>query len=105
MIRTVDLAIVGADAAAVGAAIDAARRGLRLLVVIRSKRTALARNMRQSLRAALVLPEPQVIVLTGAEVACVAGVGSIEAVVVRYVRTGRLLGFNASALLRFGGGE
>ena len=102
--RTVDLAIVGADAAAVGAAIDASRRGLRLLVVIRSKRATLARRVRRSLRAARVSPGPQVIVLTGAEVACVAGVGSIEAVVVRYVRTGRLVGFNASALLSFGAG-
>ena len=50
----------------------------------------------------MVLSPAQITVLTGAEVACVDGVKSIEAVVVRQQRTRRLIGFNASALLVFG---
>lgn len=103
MTRTVDVVIVGGDAAAVAEAIDAARRGLKVLVVLRSGSGNFARRLRQRFRRALALPQRRVIVLTGAEVACADGVHSIEAVVVRHIRTRRLVGFNASALLSFGG--
>ena len=42
----------------------------------------------------------EVIIVTGAEIACVDGVHGIETVLVRQLRTGRLTGFNAGALLR-----
>jgi predicted dinucleotide-utilizing enzyme len=99
MTRTVDVVIVGGGAAAVAEAIDAARRGLKVLVVVRSESGNLARRLRQRFRRALELSQQRVIVLTGAEVACVDGVRSIEAVVVRYIRSRRLVGFNASAVL------
>jgi hypothetical protein len=38
-------------------------------------------------------------VMTHAEVVCVDGVGGVEAVVVRYFRTGRLCAVNTSAFL------
>jgi hypothetical protein len=98
MTRTVDIVVVAEDAAAVAATIEAVGRGLRVLVVVRARRAGLARVIRQSLRAAQV-PHRLALVMTGAELACVDGVNGIEAVVVRYVRTGRLIGFNASALL------
>ena len=44
-------------------------------------------------------------VMTNAEVVCVDGVGGVEAVVVRYTRTGRLCAVNASAFLSCDGGE
>jgi predicted dinucleotide-utilizing enzyme len=100
MTRTVDVVIAGGSAAAVAEAIDAARRGLKVLVVVRSGGN-LARRLRQRFRRALELSQPRVIVLTGAEVACVDGIHSIEAVVVCYIRSRRLVGFNASALLSF----
>ena len=100
MTNTVDIVIVGADQAAIAATADAARRGLRVLVVMRSRRAELVRRLRQSLRAARS-PQWAVKILTGAEVACVDGVNTIEAVVVRDLRTGRLRGFNAAGLQRF----
>jgi thioredoxin reductase len=99
MTRTVDVVIVCGDAASVAAVIDASRRGKRVLVVIPPRRASLARHLRQSLLAAGVLSPRLVTIVTGSEVACVDGVNGIEAVVVRHVRTGRLTGFNASALL------
>ena len=101
MTSTVDVVIVGGDAAAVAATADALSSGLRVLVVIRPSRSGFARQLRQATGTVASLP-PQVTVLTGAEVACVDGVKTIEAVVVRQLRTGRLFGFNASALLAFG---
>lgn len=99
MTRTVDVVIVGGDATAVAATIDAVRRGQRVLVVMRTRRSGFARQLRRAIGTAVVLSPAQITVLTGAEVACVDGVKSIEAVLVRQLRTRRLLGFNASALL------
>ena len=98
--NTVDVVIVGADQAAIAAITDAASRGLRVLVVIRSRRGELVRCLRQSLRLA-ASPQSAVKIVTGAEVACVDGVNAVEAVVVRDLRTGRLRGFNAAGLQRF----
>ena len=99
MTRTVDLVIVGAHRSATAAAVESARRGMRVLVVIRSRRTSVDEGLRRSLRAAGKAVRRQVTVLTGAEVVCVDGVHSVEAVVIRRMQTGRLLAVNASAIL------
>ena len=104
MTNTVDVVIAGADRAAIAAAAAAARRGLRVLVVIRSRRAQLPRRLRQSLRLA-ESPQWRVKIVTGAEVACADGVNGVEAVVLRDLRTGRLRGFNASAFLSFSESE
>lgn len=96
--NTVDVVVVGGDAAAMAAAIDALSRGLRVLVVVRSTRSGFARQLRHAIKTQGLL-SPRVTVLAGAEVVCVDGVKSIEAVVVRQLRTQRLFGFNASALI------
>ena len=101
MTRTVDVVIVGARPAARGAAIEAARRGLRVLVVTRSRRARFAGRLRRSVRAAGEGARRQLTILTGAEVVCVDGIRSVEAVVIRRIRTGRLIGVNASAILVF----
>jgi len=98
MTRSVDVVIVGGSAAVMAATIDAIGRGLRVLVVIRPERLGLARRLRQAVRRAGMLAPRQLTVLTGAEVVCVDGGRSIEAVLVRHVRTGRLMAFNASAV-------
>ena len=100
MTGTVDVVIAGSDAAALAATIDAARHGLRVLVVIRSSRVAPIVPFRRSLRSAGLLP-PQVRVMIDAEIACVDGINGVEAVVVRHRRTGRLSSFNTRAVMRF----
>lgn len=100
MTRTVDVVMVCGDETAVPAVIDASRRGQRILVVIRPGSAGLARLVRQSLSGA-GMSQRQVSMVTGSEVACVDGVNGVEAVVVRHVRTGKLVAFNASALLTF----
>lgn len=100
MTRTVDVVIVGATAAALTATVDALGRGLRVLVVIRPRRSGFGRQLRHAIGTPGLL-SPPITVLTGAEVACVDGVKSVEAVVVRHLRTQRLFGFNASALIAF----
>ena len=102
MTGTVDVVIVGASAAAIAATADAASRGLRVLLVIRPRLASLSREFRQSLRVIRASSPRQVSVASGAELACVDGVNAIEAVVVRQIRTGRLVGVNASALLDCG---
>jgi hypothetical protein len=103
MTTTVDVVIEGDDAAAIAATIDSVDRGLRVLIVIRARRSTFARHLREAIgKARVVLSPQQITILTGAEVACVDGVKCIEAVVVRQLRTRRLVGFNASALLTFG---
>ena len=104
MTRTVDVVIVGADGAALAATVDAVRRGLRVLVVIRRRRSGFAQRLRRAIGAARMPAPHPITVLTGAEIACVDGVKSIEAVVVRRLRTRRLIAFNASELVVAGGG-
>ena len=102
MINTVDVVVVGGDDAAVAATIDKAGRGMRVMVVLRSRRADTARRIRNAIRAGLE-ERRRVVVLTGAEVACVDGVNAVEAVVIRDLRTGRLTGVNASEVLCFEG--
>ena len=99
MTRTVDLVIVGSDANALAAMIDAVGRGLHVLMVIRAKRPGLTRQLRRRLSNAGGLSPRQLTVMTGAEVACVDGVNTVEAVIVRRLGSRRLVAFNASGLV------
>jgi thioredoxin reductase len=92
---TVDLVVTGDESAAVAEAVDAVRRGQRVLVVLRSAGPRIVSRLRRLCRAAKNQPA----VMTNAEVVCVDGVHSVEAVVVRYTRTGRLCAVNTSAFL------
>ena len=92
---TVDLAVTGDESAAAAAAVDAVRRGQRVLVVLRSGGPRVVPRLRRLCQAA----KSQLTVMTNAEVVCVDGVGGVEAVVVRHTRTGRLGAVNTSAFL------
>jgi thioredoxin reductase len=91
----VDLVVTGDGKAAVAAAADAVRRGQRVLVVLRSGDARVVPRLRRLCRAAKSL----LTVMTNAEVVCVDGVDGVEAVVVRYRRTGRLCAVNTPAFL------
>jgi thioredoxin reductase len=99
VIRTADLVISGNGDDACAAATDALRRGRRVLVVLRSGDARAARRLRRRFRGHATAGAGQAGVMTGAVVVCVDGVGGVEVVVLRYVRTGRLLAVNASAFL------
>jgi thioredoxin reductase len=92
---TVDLVVTGHESAAVAAAVDALRRGQRVLVVWRSDDARMLSRLRRRCRAA----KGQLTMMTNAEVVCVDGVHGVEAVVVRYTRTGRLCAVNTPAFL------
>ena len=92
---TVDLVVTGDERAAAAAAVDAVRRGQRVLVVLRSGNLRVMPRVRRLCRGAT----GQLIGMTNAEVVCVDGVGGVEAVVVRYRRTGRLCAVNTPAFL------
>jgi thioredoxin reductase len=92
---TVDLVVTGDESAAVAEAVDAVRRGQRVLVVLRSGGPRLVPRLRRLCQAA----KSQLTVMTNAEVVCVDGVGGVEAVIVRYMRTGRVRGVNTPAFL------
>ena len=92
---TVDLVVTGDESAAVAAAVDAVRRGQRVLVVLRSAGPRVVPRERHLSRAA----RSRLTVMTNAEVVCVDGVGGVAAVVVRDTRTGRRRAENTSACL------
>ena len=96
-----DLVIVAGDSRAISVAIDAARRGIRVLVVIGSPRAPLMRHLRRALRAAGTRVRHSVTVFTNSEVVCVDGLHRVEAVIVRRIGTGRLIGVNASRIQVF----
>ena len=98
MSKTVDLVIVAGDSSGIAAAIDAARLGMRVLVVIGSTRVPSTRRLHRALRAAGTRVRRGVTVFTNAEVVCVDGLDRVEAVIVRRIGTGRLIGVNASAI-------
>ena len=102
MSKAVDLVIVAGDSSGIAAAIDAARRGMRVLVVIGSTRVPLMRRLRRALRAAGTRVRRGVTVFTNAEVVCVDGLHRVEAVIVRRIGSGHLIGVNASAIQVFG---
>ncbi len=93
--KTVDLVVTGDESAAVAVAVDAVRRGQRVLVVLRSGGPRVVPRLRRLCHTA----KSQLTVMTNAEVVCVDGVRGVEAVVVRYTRTGRLCAVNASTFL------
>jgi hypothetical protein len=96
---TVDLVVTGDERAAVNAAVNALRHGPRVLVVLRGGRNPrVLSRLRRACRAAHA-ENSQLTVMTNAEVVCADGVDGVEAVVVRYVRTGHLFAVNASAFL------
>jgi thioredoxin reductase len=92
---TVDLVVAGDERAAVASALDAVRRGQRVLVVLTCRGSRAVSRLRRLCRAA----KSRLSVMTNAEVVCVDGVGGVEAVVVRYTRTCRLCAVNTSAFL------
>lgn len=92
---TVDLVVTGDESAAAAAAVDAVRRGQRVLVVLRAGDSRAVPRARRLCRGA----RGQLIVIAQAEVVCVDGVHHVEAVVIRHGRTGRLTAVNASAFL------
>lgn len=99
--RTVDLVIVGEPRAVRVAAADALRRGQRVLVILPSADTRVARRLRRGLGQAKSGNTSQLRIITRAEVVCADGVGAVEAVVLRQVRTGRLWAVNATEFLSF----
>lgn len=92
---TVDLVVTGDEREAAATAVDAVRRGQRVLVVLRSDDARVVSRLRRLCRAS----KNQLTVMTNAEVVCVDGIGGVEAVVVRYARTGRLCAVNTPAFL------
>jgi hypothetical protein len=101
MTMTVDVVIAGATCAALSAAIDAASQGKRVVVVAGARGADLRRRVRRARRIAGAERSKQIRVLTGAEIECVGGLRSVEAVLVRYTGTSRRVDINASALLTF----
>ena len=99
MIRTVDLVIAGSCNAALAAAGEALQCGRRVLVVLRSADEPAVRRFRRSMSRNACADGCEMTVMTNAEVVCVDGVNGIEAIVIRYARTGRLRAVNASAFL------
>ena len=96
---TVDLVIVGMTDAAAAAATDAVRRGERVIVVGESKDACYCRGVRRAVHAAGASCRERLSMLAGFEVVSVDGIGAVEVVLVRNVKTGRLIGINAGALL------
>ena len=99
MTRTVDLVVTGDDSAALAATVRGVHRGCRVLVVLRSGGSRAAHRFRSRLGPAANADAILLAVMTNAEVVCVDGVDSVEAVVIRRSRTGRLCAVNASAFL------
>jgi hypothetical protein len=102
MIATVDLVIAGDSRTARAAAIDALRRGLRVLVVLRSADARVARRLRRILLNTAGAGGAQLAIMKHADVVCADGVDGVEAVVVRQALSGRLSAVNASAFVRQG---
>jgi thioredoxin reductase len=98
VIRTVDLVIAGGGNAALSAATDALQHGLRILIVLGGD-ARVGQQIRRGLWNGRNANDPQVTVITKAAVVCVDGVDGVEAVVIRYTRTGRLCAVNTSAFL------
>ena len=99
MSRTVDLVIVGMTAAARAAAIDAAHRRRQVLVVGESRDDCYCHQLRRSLDAAADGCRRRVAVLTGVEVVWVDGTTAVEVILLRKIKTGRLIGINTGAVL------
>ena len=101
MRMTVDVVVVGTNQSAFLAAIESAQSGKRVLLIAKTRGLELRRRVRRARRVAGAAPSKRITVLTGAEVECIAGIRTVEAVLARYVRTGRRVDVNAAALLTF----
>jgi 2-polyprenyl-6-methoxyphenol hydroxylase-like FAD-dependent oxidoreductase len=101
MTMTVEVVVVGAGPGAVAAAVESARSGKRVLVIAKARGPELRRRLRRARRAAGTATSRRITVMTGAEVECIAGIRTVEAVLARYIRTGRRIDVNTSALLTF----
>ena len=99
MNRTADLVVVGMTDAAAVAATDAARRGNHVLILAESQNACYRRGLRRMLDAAGAGCRDRVSILAGFDVASVDGIGAIEVVLIRNVRTGHLIGINTGAML------
>ena len=99
MSRHVDLVIVGVTPAACAAAIDAARRRRRVLIVSDTPANRCHRHLLRGLKAHREVQRELVSVLTGVEVVCVDGTNAIEVVLLRTMKTGRMVGINTAAVL------
>jgi choline dehydrogenase-like flavoprotein len=99
MTRTVDLVIVGMTAAGIAAAVDAAANGRRVLIVDESRDDRYRRQLRCALGAAGEASRRRVSTLTGVEVIWVDGTTAVEVVLLRQVKTRRLIGINTGAVL------
>lgn len=97
---TVDLVISGDGPDAHALAIDALRRGVRVLVILRADAKK-AQQVRRSLGQAAGATAGRLRVIASGEVVCVDGVDAVEVVVVRYASTGRLVAVNASSYTSF----
>lgn len=99
MTRTVDLVIVGLTDAGSAAAVDAARRGERVLVVSDARDTSPFRGLRRALKAAGTGCSERVSLLAGVEIVSIDGKNAVEVVLLRQIKTGRLLGINTSHVI------
>ena len=95
---SVDVVITGELGAALDAAVEAARHGQRVLVVLRTGNVRTRARLRALCRAATA-DATRVAVMTYAEVVCVDGVRGVEAVVIRHTRTGRLCAVNTATFV------
>ena len=93
---TVDLVVTGDGQAALAAAVDAVRRGQRVLVVLPAADGSRVSRARRACRATKTA-SGRLTVMSNAEVVCVDGIDGVEAVVIRHRRIGRLSAVNASA--------
>ena len=98
MSLTVDLVVTGNTKAVLDAAVGAVRGGQCVLVVL-SADTRTAQRFRRDVRRAANTRDRQLMVMANAEVVCVEAIDRVEAVVIRYARTGRLSAVNASAFV------
>jgi choline dehydrogenase-like flavoprotein len=99
MTRTVDVVIVGMSTTGRAAAIDAAGRGRRVLVVDKSRNESHWQALRRSMNAAGDGCRRRVSMLTGVEVLWVDGTSGVEVVLLRQIKNGRLIGINTGAVL------
>lgn len=101
MTMTVDVVVVGTSHVAFAAAVESAQRGKRVLVIARVRGPGLRRRIRRARRVAGAAHSRCITVITGAEVECIAGIRTVEAVLARDVQTGRRIDVNTTALLTF----
>lgn len=99
MISTVDVVITGSAGLVFAEAVTALQHRQRVLVVVRSGDIAETKRVCRRLRKVATAQSRCLLVMTNAEVVCVDGIDSVEAVVIRYVKTGRLRAVNASAFV------